>query len=368
MEDQIWTLLARKFAGEASPEELALLRDLLEQDPAIADMVNAISADWYHPGITDMQKALLSFSRIETKIKQGQDDFSNRTDARIISSRRLNFFRKHGHTLIKVAACLVLVLGAWFYLYNQPGNDTSTEIAKQEIKAPEKNIREVTLSDGSTIWLNEGSTISVSKEFNLKKRELWLIGEAFFDVAKNKEKPFIIHTNKINIKVLGTAFNVKSYPEEKSVETSLIRGSVEITLDEHPDAKYILKPNQKLVIPVVENQEDVHISASGKQKQEDAGVHFSTLGKVPDGHSGEIIAEVSWKERKLAFYETSFSELAEQLEKRFQVPLVFEDKITEDLVFTGVFNKETLAQVLHALSLSAPFHYRIENDKVIILK
>ena len=84
-------------------------------------------------------------------------------------------------------------------------------------------------------------------------REVTLSGEAYFDVVKNPKKPFIIHTGKINIKVLGTIFNVKSYPGEKTIETSLIKGSIEVSFPSTPSKKIILKPNQKLVINKTEN-------------------------------------------------------------------------------------------------------------------
>src|SRR5690606_3451163 len=110
------------------------------------------------------------------------------------------------------------------------------------------------------------------------------------------------------------------------------------------------------VVPV---DDEIEKPVAADTESEKPGISFLALSKVPDGATGEIIAEISWKERKLAFYETSFPDLAELLEKRYHVPIEFEDEDTKSLVFTGVFNKETLSQALHALSLSAAFRYRI---------
>ena len=78
--------------------------------------------------------------------------------------------------------------------------------------------------------LNAGSTLTMAKDFNEQSREVTLEGEAFFDVSHNPGKPFIIHTTSMNVRVLGTVFNVKAYPADKLAETSLLKGSVEITL------------------------------------------------------------------------------------------------------------------------------------------
>ena len=368
MENQIWTLLARKFSGEATPEESRLLRKLMEEDPGLAEVVNNISADWYNPGSTETQKALASFSRLDAKIRQDLHPLSPAgDDEAFVDQPVVHPFRRRSVAFLKIAAVLILLCGAGVFLFREAvESPASPPMAGREIKAPAKNIREVKLADGSVVWLNEKSTIRLNDHFNRKQREVWLIGEAYFDVAKNRNVPFIIHAGKVNIRVLGTAFNVKSYPEGKSVETSLLKGSVEITLEDQPDAKYILKPNQKLVVPVAGNAGNAENEMEDNQKREKPGISFLALSKVPDGASGEIIAEVSWRERKLAFYETSFSELAELLENRFHVPIEFENEEMESLVFTGVFNKETLSQALHALSLSAAFRYRIEPDRIVI--
>ena len=90
--------------------------------------------------------------------------------------------------------------------------------------------------------------ITIILYFNKDLREVTLNGEAYFDVTKNAEKPFIIHTKKMDVKVIGTAFNVRSYSDEKTAEASLIRGSIEVTLKDRKDQKIILKPNEKISI------------------------------------------------------------------------------------------------------------------------
>ena len=97
-------------------------------------------------------------------------------------------------------------------------------------------------------WLNADSKLTYDENFRGDYREVSLEGEAFFDVVKDKTRPFIIHTKTLDIRVLGTAFNVSAYESEKNTETALFRGSVEVTLHNNPEKKIVLKPNEKLMV------------------------------------------------------------------------------------------------------------------------
>ena len=106
----------------------------------------------------------------------------------------------------------------------------------------------LTLPDGTMVWLNAGSRLSYGKNYNTATREVNLTGEAFFDVAHNTQKPFLIHTARIDVQVLGTSFNVKSYPTDRTTEATLIRGSIEVSIKDRPSEKIILRPDEKLVV------------------------------------------------------------------------------------------------------------------------
>ena len=362
VEERIWTLLARQFAGEATSAELQELEQLLEQDPALRRTAQKMLEAWHDPGKNDMQKALSSFAKIDAQIKQKESSVASQP-APVYTLARPSLLRRY-RSAIAVAASIVLLAGAWFVFFNNNGGE-SKNIALQEIITPVNSIREIKMPDGSTVWLNEGSKMEYGDQFNDKIREVWLTGEAYFDVVKNKKKPFIIHAGRINVKVLGTAFNIKSYPGEKNVETSLIRGSVEVTLNDDPSKVYILNPNQKLVVPAADNKMPDTLSLANPADKE---VKYAKIGKVADNIADTIIAETSWVDRKLAFYESSFKDLAELMERRYNVSFVFSDKQKEELVFTGVFYRQTLPEALRALSLTAPFNYRIQDSTVYILK
>jgi ferric-dicitrate binding protein FerR (iron transport regulator) len=358
VEDYIWNLLARQFTGEATPAELQELDRLLAEDPALRHAAEQLRNAWQHPGKSDMQKALSSFAKIDARIRQQEasvGDVHQLPQPGMLERYRFVF---------TAAACMLLLAGAWFLFFNNK-SVAPKALAMQEITTPAKTIRNIQLPDGSSIWLNEGSRIDYSEAFNDKIREVWLRGEAFFDVAKNKQKPFIIHAGRVNVKVLGTAFNIKSYPGEKNVETSLIRGSVEVTVNDDPSKIFILTPNQKILVPAAG---DTSIDSSSVASPAAKEIRYKPLTKVAGRGLDTVIAETSWVDGKLAFYELSFKELALQLERRYNVSFVFKDPRKENLVFTGVFYQQTLPEALHALSLTGQFKYRVQDSTVYILK
>lgn len=222
------------------------------------------------------------------------------------------------------------------------------------------------LPDGSKVMLNAGSTINIFKDFNARTREISLSGEAFFDVVHNTGKPFIIHTSSMDIKVLGTVFNVKAYPKDKSTETSLIKGSVEITLHNKEADKILLRPNQKITLPNTHNsimQEPV-----AEKSAETTPADFKITGLTytkPDS----TLTEVSWTENRLVFNENRLDEIATELERWYNITIRFDDEQVKQYRFTAVFDQKNIVQVLNALQLSRRFEYKIaENNNIIISK
>jgi ferric-dicitrate binding protein FerR (iron transport regulator) len=224
------------------------------------------------------------------------------------------------------------------------------------------------LPDGTTVWLNAGSKLSYNKNYGNNLREVSLTGEAFFDVVKSAKKPFIIHTGKIDIRVLGTAFNVKSYPGEKTIETSLIRGSIEVTFKDRPAEKVILKPNEKLIVA---NEEiPVALKKQSIRQNKEPIVAVSHLNYVKSDNS---IAETAWIQNKLIFQDKSFKDLATEMERWYGVSIRFDNSQRDTLRFTGSFENETIQQSLDALKLAAgksvpDFHYTIRGNEIMISK
>jgi ferric-dicitrate binding protein FerR (iron transport regulator) len=223
----------------------------------------------------------------------------------------------------------------------------------------------ITLPDSSRVWLNAGSHIQYGKSFGREYREVNLIGEAFFDVAPDAAHPFIIHTRKVDVRVLGTSFNLKSYPTDKTTEATLIRGSIEVSIRNRPSDKIILKSNQKLVV----NNDDSLALNTVARRREVRPESLVLIGKPTYEHRSGVVIETSWVDNKLIFQDEEFGDLARQMERWYGVSISFEDPGMEEFRFTGSFEKETIRQALDALKMTdqtARFGYSIEGDRITI--
>jgi ferric-dicitrate binding protein FerR (iron transport regulator) len=222
----------------------------------------------------------------------------------------------------------------------------------------------VELPDGTQVWLNADSRITYNEEFQGKIREVNLTGEAYFDVVRDEDRPFVIHTEVIDIKVLGTAFNVRSYSDEENTETSLIHGSVEVTLRNHPEKKFTLKPNDKLII---NNAEAAPIAEQETPEKPSSKEIVLTWGKVNYQSKADTVAtEAMWTRNKLAFDKKTMEDIALTLERWYDISVEIENEKIKSTEFSLTIEDESLQQVMEALREAGKFRYRIEKKKLII--
>jgi ferric-dicitrate binding protein FerR (iron transport regulator) len=193
-----------------------------------------------------------------------------------------------------------------------------------------------------------------------------LEGEAFFDVVKQPGRPFIVHTSGIDIRVLGTAFNVKSYPEDKTVETTLYRGLVQVSRKDDSKEKSIqLKPNEKLILP----KEAANVEE--KLSEEEAPLAKPTpasfiITHIDSTKKESERLETAWLYSRLEFRGDSFEELAHKLERWYNVTIVFADEKVKQLNVTGSFEKETVEQAFVGLKAAFPINYKINNREILV--
>ncbi|HLO38559.1 MAG TPA: FecR family protein, partial [Lacibacter sp.] len=255
-----------------------------------------------------------------------------------------------------------------FFMINKPTAKESVAEAAV-ITAPKEVVTKngantkMVLPDGSTVWLNAGSKLDYTRIGKSGNREVELTGEAFFDVVKNPERPFIIHTSKIDVKVLGTKFNVKAYPEDKTVETSLVQGSVEVFVKNRPGEKYLLKPNQKLVLL---NNIEAEALPKATFNSRNLKLPIIAIDHLTYRNNDTVAIETSWIQNKLVFVDEPFAEVARKMERWYDVKIEFKKKSLEDELLNGDFRKETLTQALEALRFTTDFKYRIDEKTVII--
>jgi transmembrane sensor len=376
----VWNLIAKKLSGEASPEELQDLENQLRANPELHYSMQTIIDLWKPGPSLDLEEAHKAFNWHISRMEELGINFPSQhlqTDTSNIDAYEFPG-NKRKKNLLWLVPSLLIVTGLLFWGFYSSNssfvNNTSVKYAAQPL---EKTISEIStrngsktnvvLPDGTQVWLNAGSKLTYDKNYGNNIREVNLAGEAFFDVVHNAEKPFIIHAASISIKVLGTKFNVKSYPADKTTEATLIRGSIEVSFKNRPNEKIILKPSEKIIVSNLDNSIIRPIDAKIEQRFHVHEPIVAVSNLTYYQHSNDVV-ETSWVENKLIFQDESFEDLARQLERWYGVVINFKNPEMEQLYFTGNFKNESITQALNALKLSNNFTYTIAGNNITILK
>lgn len=352
--DRIWILMARALSGESTQQEKDELLSLLKHDPELHRQYRMLKKLWNAGADTDLisGEEYTEKSRVRNILKRGEEERS--TDAETGKGiegriRRLFFSRT---MQFAYAAVIAMVLIVFYY----PAPDAKDVVKKQEVVAVQNGSRtKLLLPDGSSVWLNGDSKLYYDPAFAGSLREVYLEGEAFFDVVKQPKRPFIVHAGKISIKVLGTAFNVKFYKEDKNIETTLLRGKIEVSESSKGTGKHILlKPNQKLIVPVA-------VTSALMPEREEAKIINLDVRLKENEH-----IETSWIYNRIEFRGENFEELARKLERWYNVTIEFEDERCKELKFNGSFEKETIEEAFNALQKVGAFTFKIHGNEIFV--
>jgi transmembrane sensor len=267
--------------------------------------------------------------------------------------------------IISSAALIILAAGLFIYYQN---NTLKNELQTQKyhkISVPLGAKSYIILSDSTKVWLNAGSTLRYPENFSSGKREVYLEGEGYFDVTRNEQKQFIVNTSGLRVLVYGTQFNVKSYPDENSIQTTLIKGSVAIEpLISNSKVKPVyLKPNQTATF----YKSSLKIEKSTiNQAMIDNKIEPELIEKIVIKPKVNPTPITSWKDKEWVFDHEGLGDLAVKLERRYNVNIIFDDKGLTAYKFTGTITEETFEQVLKIIQLSAPITYSISGNNVTL--
>lgn len=403
MDTRIIQLIARKLSGEATAEEIAELERLLTRDPEAVYYAELITQLWDEERIreissreiTDTDIAYLKhLARHQPKFAHGPAHTGARPDAenrapenggvedwgagnRVPDNQDAENLdggpqKRRKIRQLVVIGCLILLTGGLaggilHAVWHSSRHVSAAIDSNAEFSAALGSRRQLILPDGTRVWLNAGSRLNYDSNMLRKDtRTVTLSGEAFFDVARDKDRSFVIHTDKIAIRVLGTAFNVKAYPRDKVTETTLMRGSVELTVNNKPYQKIVLKPKEKFAL-IDDTQTDP--AKTGRLRQ-DTLINKEKLviqDVIPvEVADKEYVKEVSWVDDNFVFQNETLEELAPKMERWFNVQIEIDNARIRGLHFTGVFHKETVDQALSALQFIQPFKFKITDNHVYI--
>jgi len=260
--------------------------------------------------------------------------------------------------------------GLLFY-YIGKNRAAKPDLSFSELIVPKGSRAQFFLSDGTAVTLNAGSRLKYDNRFGIKDRIVQLEGEGYFKVAKDSKRPFTVQTSHLNVMALGTEFNVKAYSDDKTIETTLVEGSLKIEeiTDKNGTEARVLKPNQKLTF-FKEDSTMVNETASPKEKTKNntqpLQVHKSIVIPRLVTENVNIEPVISWKENRWIFEKQSLLQIAVELERKFDVQINFESERLRTFRFTGIIIAEPIEQVLEVMSISAPINFKLKG-KVVTL-
>jgi ferric-dicitrate binding protein FerR (iron transport regulator) len=341
-------------------DELDALELYLDQHPEERSQVEIFEKIWKEKNLQVPVNSKTAFDKHLNKIKVNPSSIAN-PDAVIERKAKVVSIRRTLLRVSVVAASTILIFLSVYQFTRKAGKDTVANGKETQVVSTRYGSKKkLLLADGTQVWLNSGSSITYNTEFSKTNREVNLIGEAFFEVVKDIEHPFIIHTQVIDVKVIGTAFNIRSYPDERTTETSLIRGRVQIILHQNPGEDLFLNPNDKIIIqnpsPNKDNQRDV--------KGPEPKVMLTQMHQL---EQDSTTMETSWMSNKLTFDNEALEQIALKLERWFDVKVKIQDENLKAATYYGVFEDENLEEVLTALQLTGNFHFKIIDKREVII-
>lgn len=328
---------------EISLEEKKILEDWLASDVSNKTHFNQVYKIW---NSSELFKS--NTNEVEKELRKMKFRLNKEDEA--IKEKKLKQIR---FAAMKWAAVIVISIctGALInYQFNKT-QTTDSSLTRNEIVVPMGSKSQVQLPDGTIVTLNAGSKLNYTMEYGKQLREIEFSGEAYFKVAKQKEKPFIVHTPDASIKALGTEFNISAYPDENFSETILAEGSIAISLN----SKYknlsdreqvVLKAGQKAIITKHSNKPNSKIQFSMNVEKCDPKI------------------ETSWKDKRWIIKGTSLSKLAVSFSRRYNVNVQIKDDELNDYKFSGIIENETLEQVFDIMEFALPVVCTIEKNNV----
>jgi transmembrane sensor len=325
-----------------------------------------------HPGKKELvEEAVLEYrllftalaqADVEEQLTQFKKRVAGSEEAPVINLTPANkpytpFYRRF--TSKAVAMLAIITIGVYFLWEIQRISSSQPGTIQYICKPGER--KSFQLPDGTAVILNAGSEIYLNASYAKNTREVFLKGEAFFEVQHNAAVPFIVHTASMDVKALGTAFNVKSYNNEHKTETVLIRGLVEVTLKKDNNRKLLLHPDEKVLWTERKTGGATAQSSATKDIPEQA-----VIKPVKKSDNGAV-KELAWVENNLAFEDETFEDIAYQLSRWYNVKIQFESDDIKQYHFTATFKKEKIGQVLDILKASKKFNYRWEGEQNIMI-
>ncbi len=309
-------------AGSVSDHDLNRLFHWLNSEKGNGEIHQALDEYWH--SLEDDENVVVESAKMLTNLRSRIEN--SRTTVTGFTIKRL----------LPYAAILILVFalaGILIHNYIQPAANVRTYAT---VIAENGQRSKVILPDSSVVWLNSGTTLSYNNDFALGSRDIYLTGQAFFDIRRMEQVPLLVHCDDLVVKVLGTKFDVSAYPDDKKINVVLESGSVQLLCEKAKNDTYLLKPGEMAEVDLDENK--------------------IVTGKV------DIEKYTSWKNGFLIFKNDPMKQVIEKLERWYNIEVEVTDPAVYNSIFTGTIRNETLEQIMKLIEYSCPVSFQVQNN------
>lgn len=325
-------LIIDYITGRLTPEKFNLLNSWIAETKENSLYFRKLQEIWYAtaPQTEHVFDKDLAYKRFLYRVKES-------THLEPVVPRKKIFFNKR-FIQIAASAAIIIVLGSIsFLLFFSPIGSSKDEF--YSITVPYGAKSQVTLPDSTKVWLNSGTTIKYIYIAKDKVRKLVLNGEAYFEVAKMKGVPFIVETDRLDVKVLGTKFNVVSYSEDAKINVTLLEGSIALKMDDGKNKEIRLVPNKSAT--------------------------FYKSTNIVEVKDVDASTSTQWSQGILIFDDEKLEQIARRLEREYNVKIDLSNALLEGSRFYGVFNKnQSIKDIFDIITLNNKLRYKMMGDTI----
>ena len=320
-------IINKYLTGQCSEEELVEVNAWMKESEENARQLFRME-EIYHLGKFNQYADRKQMARAEKQLYKKLDE-EKRKQNKIL---RMHRWMKYA---AMIAVILVIGGGSGYWLY-QNGNNQHMMVAV----ANEGIVKEIILPDGTKVWLNNSATLKYPREFSEKARNVYLDGEAYFEVTKNRHKPFTVQSDAMRVRVLGTTFNFKCDKNYRIAEVTLIEGEIEVKGNKE-EGQIILAPGQRAEL----NKNNGRLTV----KQVDAKM------------------DAVWHDNLIPFQKADIFTISKALERFYDIKIILSPDMRADKTYSGVLKKKpTIESVLKSLQNSISIDYKIVGNNIFI--
>ncbi len=333
MKQKYFELLRRKQMGLISPSEDQELRQWKQADKENQSNANAMEQIWQLSeqfGSEIQPNTERALGRLLNRIKEEQQESETISPANIRPLRRQLSW-------IAVAACLLLAVGFGWQIWSNSASAPQWAVINTQME----DARSIQLEDGTKVWVNKQSTLNFPQNIASADRTLSLFGEAYFEVAPQKDRPFVIELNGAKVEVLGTAFNVRSYPNRPEIEVTVSHGKVRFTS--------------------FETQQSWELTANDQ-------IVFNRQSAKEELRKDVNLWALAWQTKELIFDRTPLSSVLPVMERYYDISITLDNPQIANCNFTASFKEESADQVLAVLARSFDLELQNPSDGQYLLR